>query len=92
MRGNIMTRISLIVLFLVVIVVVGLVGSHFGFTVNGVPQSTDGITLTGFLGFIMHLATFTIDNVPAILSAGFLIMQIIIVILGLSFLLPGGGG
>ena len=87
-----MTRISLIVLFLVIIVVTGLVGSHFGYTVNGVPQSTDGLTLTGFLGYIMHLSTFTMDGAPVILSAAFLIMQIVIVILGLSFLFPGGGG
>ena len=66
---------GLLALLLVVTATIGFFGGHFGYSVNGIPVEA-GNTVGLDWGFLFLLLIFSVDGVPAFLSAIFLVMQI----------------
>jgi hypothetical protein len=62
-------------------------GSHFGFTVHGVPAVNPDIW-----DFIGAMATFSIDGLPALFSYVFYICIAAVLYIIVTAILPGGGG
>jgi hypothetical protein len=88
-----LSKYSLLIGLLIIMLTVGLMGNHFGYEVNGVPQ---GAALTqggnpGLLGildfawdsivFMFNMTTFQVDGVPVWVGAIFLIMGLMVVFL-----------
>lgn len=76
----------------IVILVVGLFGAHFGYTVNGVPQGAElGEGQPGFLGaleyafagiaFLVSMAAFRVDGMPVWISSIFIFMAMMAIML-----------
>lgn len=86
-----MTKISLLALCVIIMLTVGYIGQHMGYTVDGVPQGDIAIDQpTGLLGqldalvdsfkFIWHMSSFGIDGMPPLISLIFLLIDIMVVI------------
>jgi len=92
-----LSKYSLLLGLLIVISFSGLIGSHFGYTVNGVPQGA-GISETapGILGvvewvwdsmvFMFNMVVFRVDGVPAFVGVIFIVMSIMTVFLIISLI------
>lgn len=87
-----MNKVSLLVLILFVLIIVSTFGSHFGFSVNGVPQNPDqDFSLTKGMSYFYNMTTFQIDGMPAVMSAVFLFIVLLSIYIIVSTVLPGGG-
>lgn len=96
------TKLAVLTLFLIVIFTVSVIGGHFGYTVDGVPQGGAIESEPGFLGaiswawnglgFFYNMVAFNIDGVPTEISVIFLIMSLITIYMIVSTFLPGGSG
>jgi len=88
-----LSKYSLLIGLLIIMLTVGLMGNHFGYEVDGVPQGaalTQGGT-PGLLGivdfvwdsivFMFNMTTFQVDGVPVWVGAIFLIMGLMVVFL-----------
>lgn len=58
------------------ILTVSVLGGHFGWTTNGVPQGGDNILLDTF-DFFASMVTFNIDGLPALFSVVWLIVNLL---------------
>jgi len=90
-----LSKYSLLLGLLIVMVVTGLFGSHFGYTVNGVPQG--GVLMEeapGVLGifswvwsgitFMFQMVTFRVDGMPIFIGVIFGVMSVMVVFLIVS--------
>jgi hypothetical protein len=92
-----LSKYNLLLGLLIVMFAVGGVGGHFGYSVNGVPQggviggSSPGILgvvdwIWSSIGFLFSMVTFRVDNMPSFVSAIFVIMSIMVVVLIVSLI------
>lgn len=100
-----MTKYSLLLLLVIVMVVAGLFGGHFGYEVDGVPQGGGEYAeldlgwwswAEGIIGvvmwvwdavvFLFNMATFQIDGMPVFISAIFVVMSIMTMMLIVSLI------
>lgn len=96
------TKLGVLALFLVIIFTVSAFCSHFGYTVDGVPQAGFIEGQPGLLGavqwawdglgFLFNMMTFQIDGVPELIGIIFIIMSILSLFIVVSIFLPGGSG
>jgi hypothetical protein len=86
------TKIGLLALLLVLFFSVGFFGSHFGYTVKGVPKGGDNIDIGDVAGYLWNLASFGIDDMPEALSIIFIIMVILFCVLLVTLFTPFLGG
>lgn len=86
------TSYGLLLLLLVVMATVGGIGGYAGYTVSGVPQggamseSTPGILgviewVWDSIAFLFNMATFQVDNMPAVINVIFVVMSLMTVFL-----------
>lgn len=92
-----LTKYSVLLGLLIVQCFSGLIGGHFGYTVNGVPQGgAVSAVAPGILGvvewvwdsmiFMFHMVTFQVDGMPAFVNIIFIIMSIMTVFLIVSLI------
>jgi len=85
-----MTKYDVLLGLLIIQLTSGLVGNHFGYAVNSVPQGATAATANpGLLGivdylwdsgvFLFNMTTFRVDGMPVFVSAIFTIMAILVV-------------
>lgn len=81
---------------IITILVTGLFGAHFGYSIDGVPQRQDAIDdnpgiigvveyVFDSLGFLFSMVTFQIDGMPTWISAVFIFMSLMALTLVISF-------
>lgn len=82
-----MNKYAVLAGLVIVILVTGLMGAHFGYTVNGVPQGAEvqegepgilGALEYAFasIGFLVSMVAFRIDGMPVWISSIFIFMGI----------------
>ena len=76
----------IIALVIIVFIVTGVFGTHYGYTVNGIPQN-EKLTLSNILDYLWNFCTFGIDGIPALLS---LIYDVLIVLFAVCMFLSFG--
>jgi hypothetical protein len=92
-----LSKYALLLGLLITIFFTGLMGGHFGYTVNGVPQSGNlSASEPGILGvlswswegikFMFSMVTFRVDGMPAFVSVIFVIMSIMTIFLIVSLI------
>jgi hypothetical protein len=92
-----LSKYGLLAGMLCVMIFSSLVGGHFGYTVNGVPQTADlSLATPGFLGvvewvwdsivFMFNMVTFRVDGMPVFVSAIFVVMSVLVVFLIVSLI------
>lgn len=86
-----MTKIGVLICIIVVILTASVFGAHFGYEVDGVPQSGEGWSLLDGMTYFAHMITFSIDGVPAEISGIFILISLLVVYIIASTVLPGGG-
>jgi len=81
----------------IVILVTGIMGAHFGYSVDGVPQGVEtsdeepgllsGITYAfSSIGFLFSMVLFRVDGMPVWMSAIFIFMGIMSIMLIVSLI------
>lgn len=75
------SSLAVTVALIVIILVVSIFGGFAGFSVNGVPVAEGGSIGIDSIQFMFAMTTFSIDGMPIFISAIFLLMELIAVIL-----------
>lgn len=92
-----MNKYGVLAALVIVILVTGLMGAHFGYTVDGVPQGVEasdeepgllgGITYAfSSIGFLFSMVAFRIDGMPIWISTIFIFMGIMSITLIVSLI------
>lgn len=86
-----MTAYDVLITLVTIISVVSGFAGYAGYTVNGVPQGVASLENPGVFGivewlwesgdFILHMAMFSVDDVPAFMSGIFLLMILLAIFL-----------
>lgn len=77
------SKYSLLAVILVVMSTMSILGSHFGWTVDGVPH---GGSIGSAPAFLWDMASFRIDNMPVFLTAVFDIVVILIIYMAVNWI------
>lgn len=87
-----MTKISVTILLLVIMLTVSTFGAHFGWSVDGVPKGAEGnFNIISGMSYFYDMVTFSIDGVPGEISAIFLLVTLVSIYIIVTAVLPGGG-
>jgi hypothetical protein len=90
-----MSKYAVLGALVVVILVVGLFGYHFGYTVHGVPQGAEvaegepgilGVVeyVFGSIGFLLSMVSFRVDGMPIFIGTIFIFMGLMSLMLLIS--------